>query len=245
MGDCGMRHYAWEKLACGLVDMHVYAGDPGAMPLLERVTDYASKNFNHDNRPASKDPHGSFSGSPSEWYTLAENLYRAYQATGNAKFKSFAEVWLYHSYWNKFANTSAPVDAHGVHAYSHVNTFSSAAMHYQISGDPAYLRIIRNAYDYLQKTQCYATGGFGPDERLLAPDGSLGAALEMRPQYIRDCVRVVGRLQTVPLPDAVHRRGALRRLDGTLVLQRRRGRRSPCPDAGGISITPTTGRLVG
>jgi hypothetical protein len=163
-GNCGMRHYAWEKLVCGLVDMHVYAGDAAAVPLLEKVTRWASKNFNHDNRPASKDPHASFSGSPSEWYTLAENLYRAHQATGNPMFKTFAEVWLYHSFWNKFADSAAPADAYGMHAYSHVNTFSSAAMHYEVTGDPATLRILKNAYDYMQKTQCFATGGYGPDK---------------------------------------------------------------------------------
>jgi DUF1680 family protein len=180
-GNCGMRHYAWDKLVCGLVDMHVYGREPAAVPLLEKVTTWASRTFNHENRPASKAPHASFSGSPSEWYTLSENLYRAYQATGNPMFKTFAEVWLYHSFWDKFAETAAPTDAYGVHAYSHVNTFSSAAMHYEINGDPKTLATLKNAYDYLQRTQCYATGGYGPDERLLSPDGSLGKALENRP----------------------------------------------------------------
>ncbi|HEX3877610.1 MAG TPA: beta-L-arabinofuranosidase domain-containing protein [Bryobacteraceae bacterium] len=180
-GDCGMRHYAWEKLVCGLVDMRVYGREDSAVPLLERVTDFAMQNFSRANRPASRDPHGSFSGNPSEWYTLGENLYRAYQATGNEKFRTFADAWLYPAYWNQFADTAAPTDAYGFHAYSHVNTFSSAAMHYEVTGDPTTLRILKNAYDYLQNTQCYATGGYGPDERLLAPNGSLGAALENRP----------------------------------------------------------------
>jgi len=180
-GDCGMRHYAWEKLVCGLVDMKVYGEEQSAVPLLERVTAFAEANFSRANRPASRDPHGSFSGNPGEWYTLAENLYRAWQATGDDRFRRFAEVWLYPAWWNRFAETSNPSDAYGFHAYSHVNTFSSAAMHYEVTGDPATLRILRNAYDYLQNTQCFATGGFGPDERLLAPDGSLGAALENRP----------------------------------------------------------------
>src|SRR6185312_4271568 len=122
-GDCRMRHYAWEKISCGLIDMHLYGGNPAAIPMLAKITDFATKNFNHENRPASKDPHGSFSGNPSEWYTLAENSYRAYQATRDQRFKTFAEMWLYNSYWNKFANTAAPADAYGVHAYSHVNTF--------------------------------------------------------------------------------------------------------------------------
>jgi DUF1680 family protein len=49
-----------------------------------------------------------------------------------------------------------------------------------VEGDAKYLRIIRNAYDYLQNTQCYATGGYGPNERFMAPDGSLGKALDTR-----------------------------------------------------------------
>lgn len=65
-----------------------------------------------------------------------------------------------------------------VHAYSHVNTFSSAAMVYAVTGDERYLRICTNAYDYVQNTQCYATGGFGPAEYLVPPDGTLGGFLE-------------------------------------------------------------------
>ena len=33
-----------------------------------------------------------------------------------------------------------------------------------------YLDILRNAYDFLQRDQCFATGGFGPDEQLLPRD---------------------------------------------------------------------------
>jgi DUF1680 family protein len=177
-GDCRMRHYPFEKLVCGLVDMHDYADSKDSIGLLERVTDFASRNFNRDRVPAGPVPWEMHSGRPGEWYTLPENLYRAYQASGNAKFKEFAEVWLYHPYWNKFADTAAPADAHGVHAYSHVNSFSSAAMAYSVTRDPKYLRVIRNAYDYLQNTQCYATGGYGPVERILPPNGNLGKALE-------------------------------------------------------------------
>ena len=177
-GNCGMPHYPFDKLVCGLVDLQLYAGHQDAVALLEKTTDFAIKNFNRDNLPAA--PSRYYQGRPSEWYTLAENLYRAYQLTGNPRFKTFAETWLYHPYWSKFAATSAPPDAHGVHAYSHVNTFSSCAMAYAVEGDDSYLRILKNAYDYLQNFQCYATGGFGPTETFMAPDGSLGKALDTR-----------------------------------------------------------------
>lgn len=179
-GDCGMRHYSFDKMVCGLLDLHLYADHPDAVPLLERITDWASKTLDHEDMVVVPNHNTMYYGKPQEWYTLSENQFRAYQLTGNPKFKNFAEIWLYHQYWNKFANTSSPIDAQGVHAYSHVNTFSGAAMAYAVSGDPTYLRIIKNAYDYLQNTQCYATGGYGPNERFMASDGSLGKALETR-----------------------------------------------------------------
>lgn len=179
-GKARMRLYPYEKLVCGLTDMYVYGDQRDSIPLLERVTDYASKTFDRTRAPAGPKPWIMHSGTPLEWYTMPENLFRAYVATDNKQFKDFGEVWLYHAYWDKFANTSDPPDAHGVHAYSHVNTFSSAAMTYGVTGDPKYLTIIKNAYDFLQKHQTYATGGYGPVERIMPP-GSIGKALEYQP----------------------------------------------------------------
>jgi hypothetical protein len=180
-GDTGMDHYAFDKLVCGLVDLQRYAGHRAAGAMLARVTAYAAKTFARAAAPlADITDNKAYYGRPQEWYTLAENLLRAYQLTGDASFRTFAGEWFYPAYWNKFAASAAPADAHGVHAYSHVNTFSSVAMAYEVSGDPAYLTIIKNAYDYLQQFQCYATGGYGPNERFMKTDGSLGKALDTR-----------------------------------------------------------------
>jgi DUF1680 family protein len=94
-------------------------------------------------------------------------------------FKDFADVWRYEDYWRRFAGSSEPDEVVAVHAYSHVNTFSSAAMAYAVTGEPRYLRACANFYDFVRRTQCYATGGFGPDERLMPPDGSLGRSLDL------------------------------------------------------------------
>ncbi|HWG58029.1 MAG TPA: beta-L-arabinofuranosidase domain-containing protein [Candidatus Acidoferrales bacterium] len=179
-GDCGMHHYSWDKTVCGLVDMNLYADNAQALPVLEKITDWASKNFEHTNMIVAPNDNKMYYGRPQEWYTLSENLFRAYQLTGDTKYRDFGNVWLYHEYWNKFADTAAPANVQGVHAYSHVNTLSSAAMTYAVTEDPKYLRISRNAYDFLQNTQCYATGGYGPNERFMAADGSLGKSLDTR-----------------------------------------------------------------
>jgi uncharacterized protein len=176
-GNARMGHYPFEKLVCGLVDLQQYGGVPEAGAMLEKVTAWAQKSLNHDNHPGTtNDP----SGRPGEWYTLSENLYRAYQLTGKSMYKDFGDVWQYHSYWNKFADSADPADAYGVHAYSHINTFSSAAMSYAVSGDVKYLNIIKNAYDWLQNVQCYSTGGYGPSETIVANHGGLGEVLGYR-----------------------------------------------------------------
>jgi uncharacterized protein len=178
-GHAGMRPYDWEKLVCGLVDLYAFGGHEPALSTLADTTEWAASTF--DRSRVAADVHdfwGAGPGDTQEWYTLPENLYRAYQLTGDARFKSFADLWLYEDYWRPFAETTSPDRVVPVHAYSHVNSFSSAAMAYVVSGDDRYRRICENAYDFLLETQCYATGGYGPDERLMPPDGSLGRSLD-------------------------------------------------------------------
>ena len=183
-GDAGMGHYRFDKLVGGLVDLSLYAGHRPAEAVLSRVTANAVKTFERpeNRREALADPthNQRYYGVPQEWYTLSENLYRAYRLTSDSLFRSFAEEWHYDAYWAKFRHGASPVDAHGVHAYSHVNTFSSAASAYEATGDPSYLETIRNAFEYLQSQQAFATGGYGPNERFMGLEGSLGKSLETR-----------------------------------------------------------------
>jgi uncharacterized protein len=179
-GDARMDAYAWEKLVCGLVDLHRYAGDDRALPALTASTEWAARTFDRTRHTADEyDFQGGGLAGTREWYTLPENLYRAYLESGNPLFKAFADVWRYDAWWGQFAETADLADIVPVHAYSHVNTFSSAAMAYAVDGDPRDLRAGVNAYDFLQRTQCYATGGYGPDERLMGLNGQLGRSLEL------------------------------------------------------------------
>jgi len=175
----GMNHYPYEKLVGGLLDMHHYGGHPEALALCDKITEAAVRTLNRDRIPANREPWELHSGRPLEWYTLPENLYRAYQITGNAMYKEFADVWLYPAYWDKFAETNEPHGAQGVHAYSHCNSFSSAALAYDVTGDEKYLRSMKNFYDWVQRRQAYATGGYAPDERFVFSDGALGDSLEI------------------------------------------------------------------
>jgi DUF1680 family protein len=169
--------YIFDKLVGGLVDAIVYADNKEAVVLLARITDWGEKNLNRVRDYANADGAGAPRVAWSEWYTLGENLDRAYLATGDKRYRDFAEVWEYTEYWSIYANNGdihAP-RANGeitsaYHAYSHVNTLSSAAMAYMVKGDKRYLDTLRNAYDYLQSHQCFATGGYGPNEQLVPHD---------------------------------------------------------------------------
>jgi len=179
-GDARMRPYDWEKLVCGLVDLHAYAGVDDALAVLSATTEWAARAFDRSRRPADgHDFQAVGPGGTSEWYTLPENLYRAYLATGDTLFRDFADIWRYEHFWEQFSETSDPAVVLPVHAYSHLNTFSSAAMVYAVTGDQRYLWMCINGHDFFLRTQCYATGGFGPDERLMPPDGSLGRSLDL------------------------------------------------------------------
>ena len=181
IAELHLGHYTYDKTACGLVDLYEYADLKEALPLLEKITDWSIKNLGRTRNPSSvKDHSGGRHAKEGEWYTLSENIYRAYQSTGDTRYKTFGDVWRYHHYWGMFTG-KVPLNLKGLHAYSHVNSLSSAAMTYAVTGDPEYLETIVNAYDYFQKTQCYATGGFGPGELLVPEDGTLGRSVKAEP----------------------------------------------------------------
>ena len=55
---------------------------------------------------------------------------------------------------------------------------SSAAKAYEVLGDEKYLHAIRNAWDMLEETQQFASGGWGPKEAFVPPhEGKLGESL--------------------------------------------------------------------
>lgn len=161
--DPNSPHYIYEKMVYGLVDAHLYARTPGALDHLDRITTWAEKNLDRSRVFAHVSP-----GRSQEWYTLSENLYRAYLATGQQRYREFARIWEYPEYWDTFRLNQDILKRPGrYHAYSHVNTFAGAAMAYRVTGETGYLDTILRAYDFLRDHQNFATGGYGPGEGLL------------------------------------------------------------------------------
>jgi DUF1680 family protein len=161
-------HYIYDKMLWGLLDAYSYCGNQEALFHAGRITDWAITNLDRGRR---------VNDTATEWYTLSENLYRAFLATGQTKYRDFATVWEYHDYWDIYARGGdifAPRPDGGrnrsYHAYSHVNTLGGAGAAYLATGERRYLDILRHAYVYLRQNECFVTGGFGPDEQLLPRD---------------------------------------------------------------------------
>ena len=181
--------YVYDKVMGGFLDMYEYLGDKKALGYISRLTDSAMKRFR---RNISRDGLQDEILGPDmiEWYTLPEQLYRAYRFTGEEKYLAFAREWDYPYYWEKLVKKDfASIGPR--HAYSHVNCLSSAASAWLETGEEQYLTAIKNAYEEILAHHSFATGGYGPAECLFAQEeGYLGDSLranwdkeKLHPQY--------------------------------------------------------------
>jgi uncharacterized protein len=167
--------YMYEKLIGGLLDMYEYMDVKRTRVYVWRLTEHAKAKFD-TNIPRDGLQDHRMKGQI-EWYTLPENLYRAYQLFGDTLYKEFAEIWLYDYMWDKAAADDFQIGPR--HAYSHVNCLSSAARAYIVTEDEKYLAVIEKAYREILAHHTYATGGYGPAETLFGEgDGFLGDMLK-------------------------------------------------------------------
>src|SRR5262252_8397566 len=178
--DYRLPAYTYDKLSCGLIDAHEFAHDPLAMQIHEKlthaITAYLPEKALSRQEQRSR-PHKDTAYTWDETYTLPENLFLAYQRTGNVFYREMAKKYLEDdTYFNPLSqgNNVLPFE----HAYSHVNAFSSAMQAYITLGSEKHLRAAKNGFEMLQTTQSFATGGWGPNESFGEPGiGQLGNSL--------------------------------------------------------------------
>ena len=163
--------YCYDKLLLGLIDSHQFAGDPDALALLDRTTRAAVPHL----PPAAVDrelgwrPGKDQSYRWDESYTNPENLFLAYRRGAGRRYRDLAVRYLDDATWFDPLARGENVLA-SKHAYSYVNSLSSAMQAYLTLGSERHLRAASNAFAMLS-AQSYPTGGWGPDEKLVAPDG--------------------------------------------------------------------------
>jgi hypothetical protein len=159
--------YCYDKLVCGLMDSHKYAGDPDAFAILEKTTDTALPHL-----PKQAIEHGQSwrPGKDESWtwdesYTMPENLFLAYERGAGDRYRTLGVQYLNDAFFDRLADGQN--DLAGRHAYSHVNSLCSAMQAYLTVGSEKHLRAAKNGFDMLA-AQSFVTGGWGPDETLRA-----------------------------------------------------------------------------
>ena len=171
--DYRLPGYTFDKTCCGLIDAYEFAADPIALDVLKRATDAVlphlpEKALSRTEQEAR--PHKTIAYTWDETYTLPENFFLAYQRSGDKRYRDLGERFIYQEYYDALAENHNALP--GKHAYSHVNTLSSAMQAYLVLGDEKYLRAAANGMRMVQE-QSYATGGWGPDEAFVEPGKGL------------------------------------------------------------------------
>jgi hypothetical protein len=170
--------YAYDKVVCGLNDAKTYCGLDHDFSLLNRTTDAAMQHL---------PPHALDRDEPQrrwrqsvgentsddycwdESYTLPENLFLAWHRGAGERYRSLASRYLLdESYFDPLASGKNVLAGH--HAYSFCNALGSAMQAYLSTGSQKHLDAARNAFDMIDTTQSFATGGWGPNESFRAPD---------------------------------------------------------------------------
>jgi len=162
--------YSYDKLVCGLIDSHQYAGDPDAFAILAETTKTALPHL-----PGKAIEHGQSwraghekddSYTWDESYTMSENLFLAYQRGAGEQYRDLGRQYLDDVYYDPLADGRSNLE--GRHAYSHVNSLCSAMQAYLTLGSEKHLLAAKSGFDFVA-AQSFATGGWGADETLRAP----------------------------------------------------------------------------
>jgi hypothetical protein len=170
--------YNYDKTVCGLIDAHTFCGLDRDFALLNQVSEAAVPHL-PPHALERDEPQRQWRKSIGEnttddftWdesYTLPENLYLAWQRGAGEQYRKLAERFLLDdTYFNPLAAGKNVLP--GRHAYSFCNALSSAMQAYLSTGSEKHLAAGRNAFDMIDTTQSFATGGWGPDEAFRVPE---------------------------------------------------------------------------
>lgn len=167
--------YIVDKHAFGLLDAYRLTGNKQALALYPRVMEGAMP-FLPDHT-YDRGPNSPKQAPYDETYILSENLFNAFDLTGDRRWLELAKKYLLNTEYYVPLSTGENI-LPSKHAYSHVISLSSAARAYEELNDPMYFEAIRNAWEMLETTQQYASGGWGPKEAFVTPhEGKLYESL--------------------------------------------------------------------
>jgi hypothetical protein len=166
--------YTLDKILVGMLDAHNLVGASSALDVARRCIKGSLRYLPPRAYERFEAPKQAIYDEP---YTLPENLFYAYETTGEAAYREMARKYLMdRTYFDPLARGENVLP--GLHAYSHVNALCSASRAYKVLGEPKYFDAAHNAWQMIVKTQSYASGGWAPNEEFVVPNkGLMGESL--------------------------------------------------------------------
>lgn len=168
--------YNYDKMVLGLIDAQHLAGLTQARRLLESTTDAAEPHLpphaldRDEPQRRWRASAGDNTANDYTWdesYTMAENLYLAYERGAGDRYLKMARRFLLdETYFDPLSENKNVLANH--HAYSFCNALSSAMQAYIADGSHKHLRAASNAFDMITNTQSFTTGAWGPNESFIA-----------------------------------------------------------------------------
>lgn len=169
--DYNLPAYTYDKILIGLIDAYQYVGVNDARAALDKVTDAALPYLPEKALTREERRERPYSREAQIWdepYILPENLFIAWKLGMGERYKTLALRFMQDdSLFDPLASGISPLA--GKHAYSHVNALNSAVEAYLATGTEKYLKAALNGFAFIED-QSYATGGWGPNEELVAAD---------------------------------------------------------------------------
>jgi hypothetical protein len=176
--NCRFPAYNYDKCVCGLIDAYAFCGLADGHKLLDLTTNAAEPHL---------PPRALDRGEPQrkwrrsigekngvdydESYTLPENLFLAWRQGAGDRYRTLASRFLIDdTFFDPLAAGKNVLSGH--HAYSYCNALSSAIQAYLCAGSEKHLAAACNAFQMIEETQSFATGGWGPNEEFVTPDTS-------------------------------------------------------------------------
>lgn len=186
--------YGFEKYLFGFLDLFHYGGKSEGLVMADRMIAAALNSSIYTNPVKHLGDNGT--SSEIEWYTMGEALLyyvntirqERYPVASVREATDLAMIYVYPEFWDIFYEQNnlfdyspqAGINSDYFHAYSHLNSFNSAAAYYRLTQDEYYLTSMLNFYEFARGTQELVTGGFGPKTEWFIPKADIINALQTR-----------------------------------------------------------------
>ncbi|ESW03989.1 hypothetical protein PHAVU_011G057800 [Phaseolus vulgaris] len=153
-------YYTIHKILAGLLDQHIFAGNPQALKMVKWMVDYFYDRVHSVITKYTINRH--YESLNEETGGMNDVLYKLYSITGDSKHLLLAHLFDKPCFLGLLAVQAS--DIADFHANTHIPIVVGSQMRYEVTGDPLYKEIGTFFMDLVNSSHSYATGGTSVSE---------------------------------------------------------------------------------